>query len=502
VLTKEIAQQHLKNSWSTRLDGFNSADPEAIEVLSKEKGDLVLRGLRSLTPEIAELLADHRGMLWLDGIEEVSEPVAAPLARHEGGLSLSGLRSLSGSVAASLAHSQGMLGLSGLRELSDADAKTLVVHKGLLMLDGLEIVSDALAETLSEHEGGLCLGAKTLSDRAAEFLSKTRGELQMWKLASLSDSPAQLGLLEKLTMNEENVAALPGLLSLSDAAAEFLANFDGQIILNSIESLSGPAGKLIEKIYDQEDGICLAGLRSLPDDVAEKLSKRGVALDLSGLQSLSDGAAAALSSHEGDLNLSGLKNLSQATVAAIAKHQGQVYLDPSVSGQMEAALPPLRNPVAIGITDPNAPRWKGTAKFIICWDLEVDSITDFGEDPDAVYFESENLFRRCSEAAVLYDFSTGQASDLIMVPALAEQGVAIPYLASGITIMSAFPQDGHALLDGDEDTDPKLHFEQEWYSLLKDGTSGLLEKIIRAVHAHAVEMIPSKENRSCPPWWR
>jgi hypothetical protein len=463
VLTKEVAEQYLKQSWSVSLNEFTSADLEAIEVLSKKQGDLDLRGLRTLTPGMAELLASHRGMLWLDGIAEVDDTVAASLARHEGGLSLSGLPSLSGTVATSLAHSQGMLGLSGLREFSDADAKAIVGHKGLLLLDGIETVPDTLAETLSEHGGGLCLGAKTLSDRAAEFLSKTKGELQMWNLASLSDSPAQLGLLEKLTMNEENVADLSGLLSLSDAAVDLLEKFDGQIMLNSLESLDGPAGKLVEKIFRDDDGINLSGLRSLPDNAAEKLSKYEGTLDLSGLQSLSDGAAVALSSHEGDLNLSGLKNLSQTVIDAIAKHQGQVYLAQSVWNQMEASLPPLQSPVSIGIVIPSSPRWKGVARFRISWSLVEDIVEGAGFDVD------------WADASVVYDFSTGQAAHFDVLAALVERGLAVPYLKAEVDVWSAFPQDDTLLFGMEAEI---LEFDTK-----------LLDEVIRTVHAHGLELI-------------
>ena len=65
-----------------------------------------------------------------------------------------------------------------LRTLSDAAAESLSKLRGDLSLSGLTTLSDAAAESLSKHKGRLDLrGLTTLSDAAAESLSKKRGEL-------------------------------------------------------------------------------------------------------------------------------------------------------------------------------------------------------------------------------------------------------------------------------------------------------------------------------------
>ena len=71
---------------------------------------------------------------------------------------------------------EGHLSLSGLTTLSDAAAESLSKHTGDLNLHGLTTLSDAAAESLSKPRGSLYLyGLTTLSDAAAESLSKHRG---------------------------------------------------------------------------------------------------------------------------------------------------------------------------------------------------------------------------------------------------------------------------------------------------------------------------------------
>ena len=73
---------------------------------------------------------------------------------------------------------EGGLSLCGLTTLSDAAAESLSKNRGHLSLGGLTTLSDAAAESLSKHEGDLSLrGLTTLSDAAAESLSKHEGEL-------------------------------------------------------------------------------------------------------------------------------------------------------------------------------------------------------------------------------------------------------------------------------------------------------------------------------------
>lgn len=115
--------------------------------------------------------------------------------------------------------------------------------------------------------------------------------------------------------------------------------------LSQFSSLTPNAVKLIILCSDAN----LAGLKSLPEDIAAGLSKSDVitlsgltelsveaadhlgksaaeSLDLSGLQTLSAEVAAALSLFEGHLNLTGLNELSADAVRALSTNRGEISL--------------------------------------------------------------------------------------------------------------------------------------------------------------------------------
>jgi hypothetical protein len=137
VLTKEVAEQYIKDSRSSNLNEFTSVEPAAAEVLSKKAGYLDLSGLRNITPEVVDLLASHCGGVCLDGIHEISEPVAVSLAKYAGGfLSLNGLTSLSDKSATALALQKGLLSLQGITDLSDEACAQLTKRFGFLSVSG------------------------------------------------------------------------------------------------------------------------------------------------------------------------------------------------------------------------------------------------------------------------------------------------------------------------------------------------------------------------------
>ena len=131
----------------------------------------------------------------------------------------------------------------------------------------------------------------TLSDVAAEVLSKQGGELNLNGLASLSDAVA-----ERLGKHKGSLR-LYGLTELSDAAAESLSKHRSTLWLN--------------------------GLTSLSDTAAESLSKHKGSLHLGRLKSLSDAAAESLSKHEGGLELHGLTELSGAAAESLSKRENK-----------------------------------------------------------------------------------------------------------------------------------------------------------------------------------
>ena len=107
-----------------------------------------------------------------------------------------------------LPRSEITVDLRGLESLSDAAANSLSKHTGELYLDELKSLSDspghvALARKLASQKGELRLGLKSPSDAAAEALSKHRGDLYFWHLESLSDAAAKALSKHKGNLNFE-----------------------------------------------------------------------------------------------------------------------------------------------------------------------------------------------------------------------------------------------------------------------------------------------------------
>jgi len=91
----------------------------------------------------------------------------------------------------------------------------------------LTSITSKAAESLSKHKGNLDLiGLTFLSDNAAESLSKHKGPLFLDGLTSLSDNVAK-----SLSKHEEGRLYLGGLIPLSDNVAESLSKSTGELIV-------------------------------------------------------------------------------------------------------------------------------------------------------------------------------------------------------------------------------------------------------------------------------
>ena len=127
-------------------------------------------------------------------------------------------------VAQSFLEDPDSVDLGDFTSITDAAAEVLSKHKGELALFGLTELSDAAAEALSKHEGELILdGLTELSDAAAEALSKHQGFLILKGLTELTDYAA-----EALSKHQGNLL-LDGVTELSAAAAEVLSKYQGTI---------------------------------------------------------------------------------------------------------------------------------------------------------------------------------------------------------------------------------------------------------------------------------
>jgi|LakMenEpi03Aug12_release.lakeMendotaPanAssembly.Ray.scaffolds.fasta_scaffold70706_2 predicted DNA-binding WGR domain protein len=353
----------------------------AAEALGKCKGDLYLGELKSLSDAAAEALSKHKGQLNLRGLTSLSTVAAEALSRHKGDLLLWGLKSLSNGTAEALSKHEDLLELGGLKSLSDGTAEILSRHKGKkLELWGLTSLSDAAAESLSKHKGELNLSELTsLSDSSGHValagkLASQKGEweweLDLRGLTSLSDAAAEALSKHKGRLN------LSGLTSLSDAAAEALSKHKGDIsfynlkISDELHNPKGAPGYVALALSLIRSGISFARcdyydmgkwslqdtpahinlakgismlkgylelkeLVNLSDAAAEILSKHKGVLRLEGLANLSDAAAEALSKHEGDLDLNGLESLSDAAAKSLSKHKGYLVLSGSIKQKVE-----------------------------------------------------------------------------------------------------------------------------------------------------------------------
>lgn len=143
-------------------------------------------------------------------------------------------------------------------------------YSGVLRIDGLTSLSDAAAQSLSKHEGDLSLeGLTELSDGAAESLGRHEGSLYLDGLTELSAAAAK-------SLKHKGDLSLDGLASLSDAAAESLSKHGGGLSLNGLTAISDAVAVTLAKhvgALRHEGTLQLNGLSSLSDASAESLSR-------------------------------------------------------------------------------------------------------------------------------------------------------------------------------------------------------------------------------------
>jgi len=313
ILTKEIAEQYLKDPRPMELQEFTFIEDAAAGSLAGDGEVLFLDGLINLSDAAAEALAQHNGHLVLSGLESLSLGATKALAKHKGP----------------------SLFLTGLTSLSDAAAETLAQHIGRLNLGGLDGLSLEAAKALAEHKGDLCLGLTSLSDAAAEALARHQGELDLSMLMSLSDAAAEaLAKHSDVCLNDtverivEDARARiagskikpfgRGKILTKEIAEQFLED-NGSVDLGEFDSLENSAAEVLAGYHDGE--LYLNGLMSLSKSSAQHLSFPEGFLHLNGLTNLSLAAGKALGERQYALNLNGLKNLSNELAESLVQNQ-------------------------------------------------------------------------------------------------------------------------------------------------------------------------------------
>ncbi|PAY20980.1 hypothetical protein CKO51_02725 [Rhodopirellula sp. SM50] len=281
VLSKEIADDFLRDRDWWNLFRFKSIDDEAAETLQKYDGE----------------------GLYLTGVTQLSDAAAQSLSKFDGlALELNNLKELSASAASGLAKFRWDLFLDGLRNLTPAAAENLGKFRGYsLSLNGLRSLPDDIAASLGKlgrrrSQPTVNLnGIRTLTDVAAESLSRLRPNLELGGLRNLSVAAA-------FRLEEHKL-----IKSLTDADAktcsDALRKFDEyNLNLSSLRSLPASIAQAIATF--KGGGISLRGLKTLSPLAAKNLAKyKGNSIEFEDLNRLSPVAAENLCEFQGELNL-------------------------------------------------------------------------------------------------------------------------------------------------------------------------------------------------------
>ena len=131
-----------------------------------------------------------------------------------------------------------MIHLSEYTSIEQEAAEVLSTLQGELYLDGLETLTDAAAESLSKHRGFILglNGLTELSDAQAESLSKHRG------ITLPPGLPAALKLNDEM---KDSMLVLDGLTTLSDEGARSLAKKQGKVYVDH-DKIPPSASKILK----------------------------------------------------------------------------------------------------------------------------------------------------------------------------------------------------------------------------------------------------------------
>ena len=159
-----------------------------------------------------------------------------------------------------------------------------------------QVITKEIAEQyLADHDSVPLYLFTSMTEAAAESLSKYQGNLNLEGLTEISE-----GVAESLSKNQGGAIVLSGLTEISEGVAESLSKH--------------------QRI------LYLGGLTEISEGIAESLSKHQGTLYLEGLNEISEGVAESLSKHQGTLHLEGLTEISEGVAESLSKHQGIVSL--------------------------------------------------------------------------------------------------------------------------------------------------------------------------------
>ena len=341
------------------LNGVTSLSDNQIDRLSSHAGNLYLNGLTELTPTAAASLGNHKGVITLAGITSISAEAALNISSHDGDIFL-GVTSISVAAAENLASHKHSLFLPGIEYLAAEEAEALALHEGQLFLDGIKSLSESAAAGLGLRNGYLSLaGLDELTDEAMKHLSNHRGfldlrdlhQLSLESAAALSTHRGGLDLSEVSRLEDietaKYLAQTQGALHLDDlnritfAVAHELSKHVGPLTLNDLRE---PSAKTLEALSQHTTYLQLNRVLILTQQGAKAMADnhKGV-LCMDGIQSLSDEVAEVLARHQGHLYLRGLKDISLEASKQLAKHPNLHVHLPNLPPATQAVFDQNRN---------------------------------------------------------------------------------------------------------------------------------------------------------------
>lgn len=147
-----------------------------------------------------------------------------------------------------------------------------------------------------------------------------------------------------------DVLDLDFLSSLTQAAADELANHRGTLVLNGLTHLPS---KLAKSLRWHEGRLELDGVHELTDAAAAHIARHAGDLSLGGLRTLTKSVAQHLAHHRGVLELNGVRSMRTDEASWLIKHRGPVQLH-SCRLISEETQRVLRSNPAIDFPDRNA----------------------------------------------------------------------------------------------------------------------------------------------------
>ena len=265
-------------------------------ILVESEIPLDLSRLQILPRDIANILATHKGAIQLRRIKSMSLDVAEALATHDGAIDFKTSHFVGGTlqqeVARFIIQSQsGFLVFPELTELEPNAARILSSYQGVLYLDGLRNLSPEVASLLVKHKGGLSLkGLTSLTSDAAAELSKVVGFIHLGGVRELSlETAAKLLGVKGLGVRESTPHAQTSCIDFDDSAErEALRGMELELQWASFgdaDDVTAPSPWLPSSIISYDvalssgtcfsDGVCLAGLAYVSDNLLEVMVKSG-----------------------------------------------------------------------------------------------------------------------------------------------------------------------------------------------------------------------------------